>query len=287
MRYAFVQISARRFGRAALRAIFIAMPLALASAGAWAIPTLPTQLGFALDGSGSINSTEFSTQRGGLANAFAALPTDSSVEITVVQFATSAQVEIAPVVIDSVATRDALVADVNAITQTGGSTNPEAAIDLLTSQMTASPSFGGDSIINLSTDGGFGFSQALASAGAAKAAGIDALTAEGIGSGANLDNLLGLVYSPSSNPDDGSAQLLATDASPPNPLTNPAWVVPVSDFAAYGPVVGAKIQAVVPGPGPAPGPVPEPGTLALVAAGFAGLGAFGARARRRVSVAAT
>jgi hypothetical protein len=224
---------------------------------------IPTQIGIAIDGSGSINSTEFATQRNGLASAFAALPTDSSVEITVVQFSSGAVTEISPVVIDSVATRDALVASTNAITQIGGGTVPGTAIDLLTSLMTSSANFGGDSIINLSTDGGFYLPDAKASAEAAKAAGIDALTAEAIGSGADTGNLLQMVYNPSSNPGDGSAVLLATDASPPNPLTSPAWVVPVSNFAAFGPVLDAKIQAIV-----QPKPVPEPNVLYLLGIGL-------------------
>ena len=265
-----------RFGLTRLKALALSVPLALASASAFAAPT---QLGFAIDGSGSINSTEFSTQRQGLANAFGALPTDSSVEITVVQFSSSQRLEVGPLLIDSVATRNSLVTQTNAIGQLGGGTDPELAIDRLTSEMTGSSNFGGDSIINLSTDGGFSLSPALTSANAAKAAGIDALTGEGIGSGANLNNLQSLVYGPNTNPNDGSGQILATDATPPNPLAtgvNP-WVVPVSDFNAFGPVIQSKIQAVV--------DVPAPATLILTLAGIAGLAATRIGRRRQSATA--
>lgn len=247
-------------------AFVLALPLALASMGASA--AVITQLGFAIDGSGSINPTEFNTQRTGLANAFGALPTDGSVELTLVQFASSAQLEIAPTVITA-GNLASVQAQVNSIIQTGGGTVPGNAVDLLTAQMTGSANFNGgsvDSIINLSTDGGFFLPSAITSAENSKAAGIDALTAEAIGPGASTSNLLSMVYNPSSNPNDGSATLLATDANPPNPLTNPAWVVPVSNFAAFEGVVTAKIQAV------APTPVPEPGILALLAIGLIALG---------------
>ena len=238
---------------------------------------LPTQLGIAIDGSGSVSSADFAIQKNGLSAAFAALPVDSSVEITLVQFASGAQIEAGPVVIDSLATRDALVASTNAIVQTQGGTNPAAAINALTNAMTGSTSFGGDSIINLSTDGGFGLSSALTSANAAKAAGIDALTAEAIGPGAGTSNLLAMVYNSNSNPNDGSSVLLPSNSAPGNPLTNPAWVVPVTSFTAFGPVIGSKIQAIV---GP-PTAVPEPGAIALIGIGMLALVFSQAFSRRR------
>lgn len=254
---------------------------ALAFAGGQASAAVITQIGIAIDGSGSIGSADFSTQRSGLATAFGALPTDGTVEITVVQFASSAQLEIGPVVVDSVATRNTLVANTNAISQTGGGTVPGTALDLLTAQMTASANFDGgavDSIINLSTDGGFSVSPAVAAAVSARAAGIDALTAEAIGPFAATDNLLDMVFNPTTAPNTGGGVLLATDASPPNPLTSAPWVVPISDFNAFGPVIDAKIQAIV-----APPQVSEPGTAALLLLG--GLLLLVTRRKARSSVA--
>ena len=46
---------------------------------------VPTQIGFAIDGSGSVNANDFDLQIEGLTAAFAGLPVDGSVEVTVVQ----------------------------------------------------------------------------------------------------------------------------------------------------------------------------------------------------------
>ena len=62
-----------------------------------------TQLVMMLDGSGSIDATEWSTMINGLAaavNSSECVPADGSVELTVIQFATNARLEVGPVVID-------------------------------------------------------------------------------------------------------------------------------------------------------------------------------------------
>lgn len=270
--------------RFSLRVFLLFMPLLLASGSGSLSASVITQLGFAIDGSGSVNGTEFDIQRSGLANAFSALPTDGSVELTLVQFSSSARVEIAPTVITA-ANLPTIQTQVNAIAQIRGGTAPGTAIDLLTAEMTGSGNFADgavDSVINLSTDGGFSLSRALTSTNAAQAAGIDAMTAEAIGAGANVNNLLAMVFNPNSTPGDGTSVLLGEDASPTNPFVDPAWVVPVSDFEAFGPVVSAKIQAIVPGPGPIS--VPEPGALSLLALALAGLSLTSWRRRQSTAL---
>ena len=69
--------------------MLVALPLLFGSGAAF---SMATQLGFALDGSGSVSFNNFVIQRDGLAQAFNAIPTDSTVQVTVVQFASTARV---------------------------------------------------------------------------------------------------------------------------------------------------------------------------------------------------
>jgi len=239
---------------------------------------LTTQLGFVIDASGSIGTTNFNTMKAGYAAAFAGLPVDGSVEVTVITFATGTNTVYAPTILASAADRTNLINAVNAIVYTGGSTAMNLGIDLATSLMIGSGNYaaGLASMINLATDG-VPNSQALtnASAAASRAAGIDALTVEAIGAGADTGYLArNVVFSPSTA--IGSGVVLAAGSVGPNPMSSTAWVLPVTTFADFPKAIDAKIQAVV-------NPTPEPGSLALVGIAFAG---FGLVARRRKLAAA-
>jgi len=249
-----------------IRNMMVAAVLALV-VGVASLPTraAPTQLGFAIDGSGSIGPADFTLQTGGLAAAFAALPTDSTVEVTIVQFASGSVLEQAPLLIDSPATRTALIATTNAITQTGGGTNIPAGVAQLTTQMTGSANFDPasttQSFINVSTDG-VSSGDLNAAGTAAVAAGIDSISAEAVGSGANPNLLLPLVR-PLPN-----VGILPADSAPPNPL-NGGWVLPITNFNSFAPAIASKIQVIV--------NTPEPASLAVFAIGLLGLGFIGYR----------
>jgi hypothetical protein len=210
-----------------------------------------TQLGFVIDSSGSIDATEWNFQRTGLANAISAtVPTDSSIEITVVQFGSVASQIVAPTLIDSAATLAAVTGAISTAAQGGGSTNMTAGLNLVTSLVTGSPLFGtGNELMNVSTDGFVNNpTTAAAAATAMAAAGIEGLSAEGI-TGANLAFLQSIVF-PGVSPGP-----IVTAGTVPNPLTQ-GFVIEVATFADYEAAVTEKIGQVT-------NVIPEPGSAAL------------------------
>ena len=86
-----------------IRNMMVAAVLAVV-VGVASLPTRAavTQLGFAINGSGSLSAADFTLETSGLAAAFAALPVDATVEVTIVQFASGSVLEQAPLLIDSV-----------------------------------------------------------------------------------------------------------------------------------------------------------------------------------------
>ncbi len=241
------------------------------------------QLGAALDASGSVSSSDFQLQLNGWANAVNSLPTDSSVEVTIVQFGTSASVEVSPTVIDSVATRTSVANAISSISKAGGGTATDLGINALVSALTGSANFlpgTNSSIINLATDGvPNSQTAAIAAAQAAEAAAIDALTGEAVGPGASTSSIAQLVFNPTCSVNSGCSVILTADSVPPNPLTGSAWVLPVTNFTAFGTAIGNKVGQIVGPPTPS---VPEPNVIALLAMGLMGIGLAGRRARRTV-----
>lgn len=234
-----------------------------------------TQLGFILDGSGSVSSSNYNLLRNGLKDAIAALDVDGSVEITITAYGSGTSTVVAPIILTA-ATLPGIQSAILTHAKYGGGTDTAGAIRYTTNLMVGSAVFSDSnlraSIINLATDG-VPNSQSAAEAAAVYAfgAGIDALSIEAIGSGVNsgsaLTNMLKIAF-------PGPAQLLAVnETNIPNPLGK-SWVVPVSDFDALAPVLKAKVIASV----KPPVTVPDPSSLMLFALGLIGLGL----ARKRV-----
>ncbi|MFN7726746.1 MAG: vWA domain-containing protein [Rubrivivax sp.] len=243
-----------------LRRTGAALALATTALASHAAPT--TQLGFLIDASGSIGSTNFNTMRSGYAAALAALPTDGSIEVTVYTFSNSTVQVVAPTVVTA-ASLPGIVSSINGMGYTASTTATAAGITAISNAMLASSNYsaGLRSIINVATDGqpNDGSSNpsgnAITAATNARNNGIDALTAEAIGS-FNSNFLLDLVFSPLTGPCDNCGVLLPDGSTPTNPMTSTPWVLQVNSFDDFPTAINAKVQAIV-------NDVPEPGALAL------------------------
>lgn len=124
--------------------------------------TVTTQLGFALDGSGSITASNWDIILDGLANAIESndFPKDGTVELTVVQFGVAcpdgsgARIEIMPTVITA-NNYNTVISDIKNIGYGGWGTPMSCGLILLADAMSSSPNFdpGLKQIVNIITDG--------------------------------------------------------------------------------------------------------------------------------------
>jgi len=192
------------------------------------IPATGTiELCAAMDGSGSMSSQQFTLQKEGLASAIEdpqIVPQDSRLTFSLVQFSSSAQVEIPPILIDSQATATSVATRVRSLSQFSGSTNIPSAIDLCTQQFGFAAN---KQVIDISTDGEntHGGSPSVAS-DRATAKGVDVINALGIGSSVKRDELNLLVR--------------------PQPVKNfpqDGFVYLVPDFAGYANAIKEKMGA--------------------------------------------
>jgi hypothetical protein len=210
--------------------------------GPAAFAQVTTQLCFAIDGSGSINSTgaDFQLEIGGIAAAIEdpmIVRQDGSVEISVVQF--PGTLEVGPVVIDSAATATATANAIRNISQAGGGTPMEQGINDCANAITTSPAFASSDqqVINVTTDGvPNNQTAAFNASNAAMAAGIDQLHAEAVGL-ADTNFLLSLVF-----PQPG--ELVPSGGMPTDPR-NRGFVLVVDSFADFAVAIETKIIIVI------------------------------------------
>lgn len=242
--------------------------------GAWAATVV--NLGFAIDHSGSISSSEFTLQQQGLANALALIPTDATVQyrISVVTFGADVKTLVPPTIVTSAADVTAIQTAITShVRSNTGSTQTDDAINQLVAAFTPFDIAGTLTLFNISTDGvPTSQSDAVAAAAAAVLAGVDGISAELVGtfSQSQVNNLLAIT---SPNP-----IFVSNAADLPNPTVQ-GFVFGVSNFTDYQTAIGAKIQRIVDDTGGGTPVIPLPAAGWLLLGGMGAL--FGLRRRQK------
>lgn len=171
--------------RKALLALAATATLAAAPAQA-----IYLELGLVIDGSGSISSANFATQKNAYINLLndpSVLVRDGSIAVGVWQFSSTTVQVFAPTIITN-ATIGSLISALTGMTQLAGSTATGPAIQVASNALLTNSIASDRQVLDVSTDGfdNVGISDTLA-AQQAVAAGIDAINCLGVGPGAVCD----------------------------------------------------------------------------------------------------
>jgi len=206
------------------------------------------ELCVALDGSGSISSSDFDLQLEGLAQAVedsSVVPENGTVTLAVVQFSGTARTELPPTVIDSQGAATSAAATIRAISQMNGMTAIGDGIGHCTGLFGFNAVF---QVVDVSTDGSnTAGMDPIQAADDAVAAGVDVINALGVGSSVDRQELEAIVRpQPASQP------------------YAPGFVVYVSNFQEYVDAIRAKLRAEISGGKPIPAVSPLSAMMLVV-----------------------
>ncbi|MCF2950253.1 VWA domain-containing protein [Paraglaciecola aquimarina] len=238
-------------------------------------------LGFSLDESGSVGSSNFNLTRDALADALAIIPTTGTNQyrLAVTTFSSIVTQVIAPTIV-SAANIGALQTQLKATAYSGGGTATHSAISNLASLFSG---FNTDlTLFNITTDGSPN-SQSSAEGAALFAFNdyVDGISFEAVGGGINntfaLNNMARIAGLGTSGDATAGVVLASGDAIPDAAQTG--FVIPVLTFADYEDAIKAKITQIVVDTTPGGStPVPAPSAVSLLALGFAVM--FARRAKK-------
>lgn len=276
-----------------LRNLFASAVMALGMTFGGGASAAVIDLGFVLDGSGSVSTTNYNTARTALAQALGQIPTSGTNQyrIAVTSFGTSSGVNVVlPTIVTSTNIAGIQSSVANA-TKAGGVTNTSGAISYMTSLFANDGGLGDTTLINITTDGAANNSglnstnsqlAAEVAALAAWNAGVDGISFEAVGSGVssasaqnNMARIAGLGTSGLA-----SAGVVLSAGDPIPNATTTGFVIPVSNFEAYSDAINAKIgQVIIDTGGGDPSVVPLPAGMPLM---LGVIGAFAFMRRRQM-----
>ena len=218
------------------------------------------QLGFIIDSSGSIGSTDFGVITSGLSSAvnnFIPVGGTDTYEVSVVRFASTATAVISNVLVTDATARSNLATDIANIAYSGGGTNFAAAFSAMEGVLnnTIGDADNIASYVNFSTDGQA--SLATTEFNSLIGIGVDNVSIEGIGGNIDVTELTTNYCYPG-----------PCDTTSPYNFPTQGFYIGVADAQGYASAIGTKI-GIVTGV-----TVPEPATIAMLGlglAGFAGL----------------